>query len=101
MIIFGKAIHRKYNKYIVVICFVILSFLLLSCSKIEFDPTTTSLKYKIDTKTVGEAEHKARTDPEYKEIIKSYAHAEANLIKAKLMYRCSKTLSIYWTHPSH
>ena len=45
MIIFGKAIHRKYNKYIVVICFVILSFLLLSCSKIEFDPTTTSLKY--------------------------------------------------------
>tara|TARA_Y100001970_G_C14037474_1_gene751890 strand:- start:455 stop:622 length:168 start_codon:yes stop_codon:yes gene_type:complete len=45
MIIFGKSIHRKYNKYIVVICFVILSFLLLSCSKIEFDPTTTSLKY--------------------------------------------------------
>ena len=44
------------------------------------------LKYKLDTKTVGEAEHKARTDPEYKEIIKSYAHAEANLIKAKLMY---------------
>ena len=44
------------------------------------------LKYKLDTKTVGEAEHKARTDPKYKEIIKSYAHAEANLIKAKLMY---------------
>ena len=44
------------------------------------------LKYKLDTKTVGEAEHKARTDPEYKEIIKSYAHAEANLIRAKLMY---------------
>ena len=44
------------------------------------------LIYKLDTKTVGEAEHKARTDPEYKEIIKSYAHAEANLIKAKLMY---------------
>ena len=44
------------------------------------------LKYKLDTKTVIEAEHKARTDPEYKEIIKSYAHAEANLIKAKLIY---------------
>ena len=44
------------------------------------------LKYKLDTKTVGEAEHKARTDPEYKEIVKSYAHAEANLIKAKLIY---------------
>ena len=44
------------------------------------------LKYKLDTKTVGEAEHKARTDPEYEKITKSYAHAEANLIKAKLVY---------------
>ena len=44
------------------------------------------LKYKLDTKTVGEAEHKARTDPEYETIIKSYAHAESQLIKAKLMY---------------
>ena len=31
------------------------------------------LKYKIDTKTVIEAEHKARTDPEYKKIIESNA----------------------------
>ena len=44
------------------------------------------LKYKLDTKTVGEAEHKARTDPEYEKITKSYAHAEANLIKARLVY---------------
>lgn len=44
------------------------------------------LKYKLDTKTVGEAEHRARTDPEYEKITKSYAHAEANLIKAKLVY---------------
>ena len=44
------------------------------------------LKYKIDTKTIVEAEHKARTDPEYETIIKSYAHAESKLIKAKLMY---------------
>ena len=44
------------------------------------------LKYKIDTKTVIEAEHKARTDPDYEKITKSYAHAEANLIKAKLIY---------------
>ena len=44
------------------------------------------LKYKLDTKTVIEAEHKARTDPEYETIIKSYAHAESELIKAKLMY---------------
>ncbi len=44
------------------------------------------LKYKIDTKTIVEAEHKARTDPEYKTMIESYAHAESQLIKAKLMY---------------
>ena len=41
------------------------------------------LKYKLDTKTVGEAEHKARTDPEYETIIKSYAHAESELINVK------------------
>ena len=40
------------------------------------------LKYKIDTKTVIEAEHKARTEPEYKKIIESYAYAESQLIKA-------------------
>ena len=44
------------------------------------------LKYKLETKTVIEAEHKARLDPEYKEIINSLAHAESNLIKAKLKY---------------
>ena len=44
------------------------------------------LKYKIDTKTVIEAEHKARTDEEYKKIVDSYAYAESQLIKAKLMY---------------
>ena len=40
------------------------------------------LKYKLDTKTVIEAEHKARIDPEYKKIIESYAHAVSQLIKA-------------------
>ena len=44
------------------------------------------LKHKLESKTVIEAEHKARTDPEYKKIIESYAHAESQLIKAKLMY---------------
>ena len=44
------------------------------------------LKYKFDTKTVIEADHKARTDPEYKKIIDSYAYAEGQLIKSKLMY---------------
>ena len=44
------------------------------------------LQKKLDTKTVIEAEHKARLDPEYKKVIQSLAHAEANLIKAKLKY---------------
>tara|TARA_A100000164_G_scaffold328443_1_gene315497 strand:- start:529 stop:873 length:345 start_codon:yes stop_codon:yes gene_type:complete len=45
------------------------------------------LKYKIDTKTVIEAEHKARTDPEYSEVVKHYAEAEEQLIKAKFHYQ--------------
>ena len=45
------------------------------------------LKYKLDTKTVIEAEHKARTDPEYKEVVKHYAEAEEQLIKAKFHYQ--------------
>ena len=45
------------------------------------------LKYKLDTKTVIEAEHKARTDPEYSEVVKHYAEAEEQLIKAKFHYQ--------------
>ena len=44
------------------------------------------LKYKLDTKTVIEAEHKARTDNEYREIVKQYANAEEELIKARYHY---------------
>ena len=44
------------------------------------------LKYILETKSVIEADHKARIDPEYKKIIDSYAYAEGQLIKAKLMY---------------
>jgi len=44
------------------------------------------LKHKIESKTVIEAEHKARTDQEYTNIVKHYAEAESNLIKAKLHY---------------
>ena len=44
------------------------------------------LKYKLDTKTVIEAEHKARTDAEYKEVVKNYAKAEEELIKARYHY---------------
>jgi hypothetical protein len=44
------------------------------------------LKYKLDTKTVIEAEHKARTDDEYKSIVDQYAIAEEQLIKARFHY---------------
>ena len=44
------------------------------------------LKYKLDTKTVIEAEHKARTDAEYKEVVEQYANAEEELIKARYHY---------------
>ena len=44
------------------------------------------LKYKLDTKTVIEAEHKARTDEEYKSIVEQYAIAEEQLIKARYHY---------------
>lgn len=44
------------------------------------------LKYKLDTKTVIEAEHKARTDDEYKSIVEQYAIAEEQLIKARYHY---------------
>ena len=44
------------------------------------------LKHKLDSKTVIEAEHKARTDQEYKAIVEQYAIAEENLIKARYHY---------------
>jgi hypothetical protein len=34
------------------------------------------LKHKLESKTVIEAEHKARTDQEYTDIVKQYAEAE-------------------------
>jgi len=46
MIIFGKSIHRKYHKYIIIICVLFFSLLLMSCSdRIYFDPKTTAIKY--------------------------------------------------------
>jgi len=44
------------------------------------------LKYKLDTKTVIEAEHKARTDKEYRNIVEQYAIAEEQLIKCRYHY---------------
>ena len=44
------------------------------------------LKYKLETKTVIEAEHKARTDEEYKKVVEQYAEAELQLIKSRYHY---------------
>ena len=44
------------------------------------------LKYKLETKTVIEDEHKARTDEEYTEIVKKYAEAEEQLTKKRFHY---------------
>ena len=55
MIIFGHPIHRKYTNiicktFVVIVC-VLVSVFLVACSKIEFDPTTTSLKYIFSQET--------------------------------------------------
>tara|TARA_R100000005_G_C4823824_1_gene103756 strand:+ start:184 stop:339 length:156 start_codon:yes stop_codon:yes gene_type:complete len=50
MIIFGKPIHRKYVKKITIILLILGSVLLMSCNKLEFDPTTTTLKYILQEK---------------------------------------------------
>ena len=44
------------------------------------------LKHKLDSKTVIEAEHKARTDEEYKAIVEQYAIAEEQLIRCRYHY---------------
>ena len=49
MIIFGHPIHRKYTKtvyrIIIGVISIIVFIILVGCSKIDFDPTTTSLRY--------------------------------------------------------
>jgi len=49
MIIFGHPIHRKYTKtvyrIVIAVISIIVFILLVGCSKIDFDPTTSSLKY--------------------------------------------------------
>jgi len=51
MIILGYPIHRKYNrlvaKIVAIIFFIIVAISLMSCNKLEFDPTTSALKYII------------------------------------------------------
>ena len=51
MIILGYPIHRKYNrlvaKIVAIIFFIIVAISLMSCNRLEFDPTTSVLKYII------------------------------------------------------
>ena len=44
------------------------------------------IKHKKLVKTMSEAEHEARIDPEYKKIVEQYAEAEKELIKARYRY---------------
>jgi len=50
MIILGKPIHRKHIKRFTIIFLIFISVLLMSCNKLEFDPTTTTLKYILQEK---------------------------------------------------
>ena len=54
MIIFGHSIHRKYNRLVVkivaIIFMIVIAISLMSCDKLEFDPTTTTLKYMLKEK---------------------------------------------------
>ena len=54
MILFGIPIHRKYSKkifkFFIYVFAIVIFFLVVSCSKLEFnnfDPTTSTLKYVI------------------------------------------------------
>ena len=51
MIIFGYPIHRKYNRLVLkivsIIFIILISISLMSCDKLEFDPTTSAIKYLI------------------------------------------------------
>ena len=54
MIIFGHSIHRKYNRLVVkivaIIFFIIVAISLMSCDKLDFNPTTSTLKYMLKEK---------------------------------------------------
>ena len=54
MIIFGHPIHRKYNRLVLkivsIIFIILISISLMSCDRLEFDPTTSVIKYIIKEK---------------------------------------------------
>ena len=54
MILFGIPVQRKYNRLVIkivtIIFIIFLSVILMSCNKLEFDPTTTTIKYMLKEK---------------------------------------------------
>ena len=54
MIIFGHLIHRKYNRLVVkivaIIFMIVIAISLMSCDKLDFNPTTSTLKYMLKEK---------------------------------------------------
>ena len=54
MIIFGHSIHRKYNRLVVkivaIIFMIVIAISLMSCDKLDFNPTTSTLKYMLKEK---------------------------------------------------
>ena len=51
MIIFGKAIRRStLTKIKVIILIIVIGLFAFSCSKVEFDPKTSTLKYLLKKK---------------------------------------------------
>ena len=57
------------------ICFINLYFIIKNL-----------VKHKKLVKTMSEAEHEARIDPEYKKIVEQYAEAEEQLTKKRFHY---------------
>jgi hypothetical protein len=50
MMIYGRPIRNGFLKIIAIIFFIVIAITLMSCDKLEFDPTTTTLKYILKEK---------------------------------------------------
>ena len=48
--IYGRPIRNGFLKIIAIIFFIVIAITLMSCDKLEFDPTTTTLKYILKEK---------------------------------------------------
>lgn len=44
------------------------------------------LNHKFETKSIAEAEHKAKTDPKYVQVVEHYAQAESDVIRYRYGY---------------